>query len=115
MKIGSNISEAAVKAASAVSEPRLWQMLTDLAEFGARDDGGVERHALSAEDIAARAYLIEKAEARGYELSVDAAANLWVRRPGREPQAEPVIAGSHMDTQPAGGRFDGAQKLRRAS
>ena len=44
---------------------------------------------------------------RGYLPAVDGIANLFVRRPGRAPGAAPVVAGSHMDSQPAGGRFDG--------
>ena len=80
----------------------------DLAAVGARPDGGVCRHALSDEDIAARALVIGWAEARGYEASVDEAANLFIRRPGRDGQAAPVLCGSHMDSQPAGGKFDGA-------
>jgi N-carbamoyl-L-amino-acid hydrolase len=66
------------------------------------------RHALSDEDIAARALVIGWAEGRGYEASVDEAANLFIRRPGRDAQAAPVVCGSHMDSQPAGGKFDGA-------
>ncbi len=104
----SEVSKLARQAAARVSEDRLWRRLMDLAAIGARPDGGVCRHALSAEDIEARALLIGWAEQHGFEVSVDDAANLWVRRPGTEPDADPVIAGSHMDSQPAGGKFDGA-------
>lgn len=106
--MGRGFSEAARAAAAAVDERRLWQSLMDLAVVGGRADGGVCRHALSDEDIAARALVIGWAQARGYEPSVDEAANLFIRRPGREPQAAPVLTGSHMDSQPAGGKFDGA-------
>lgn len=102
------LTAAARAAAGAVDEGRLWQALMDLAAVGARRDGGVCRQALSDEDIAARALLIGWAEARGCEASVDEAANLFIRRRGRDPDAAPVLAGSHMDSQPAGGRFDGA-------
>jgi N-carbamoyl-L-amino-acid hydrolase len=105
--MGSGLSEAARAAAAAVDEGRLWQALMDVAAIGARPDGGVCRHALSDEDIEARARLIGWAEARGHEASVDEAANLFIRRAGREPDAAPVLAGSHLDSQPAGGRFDG--------
>ena len=105
--MGSGLSEAARAAAAAVDENRLWQTLMDLAAIGARPDGGVCRHALSDEDIAARALLIGWAESRGFEASVDEAANLFIRRPGRDADAAPVLAGSHMDSQPAGGKFDG--------
>ncbi len=102
------LSQAAVKAADAVDGERLWKDLMHLAQFGARPDGGVDRQALSDADIAARIWLIGEAERRGFKASVDDAANLWIRRRGRDADAAPVIAGSHMDSQPAGGRFDGA-------
>jgi hypothetical protein len=104
----SGLSADGSAAAASVDETRLWQALMDLAAVGARSDGGVCRHALSDEDIAARALVIGWAEARGYEPSVDEAANLFIRRRGRDNDAAPVLAGSHMDSQPAGGKFDGA-------
>ncbi|MDH3741357.1 MAG: M20 family metallo-hydrolase [Hyphomicrobiales bacterium] len=103
-----DVSDNARAAAEKISEQRLWGRLMDLAAIGARPDGGVCRHALSREDIEARALMISWAGQAGYEVSVDDAANLWVRRPGLEADADPVIAGSHMDSQPAGGKFDGA-------
>jgi beta-ureidopropionase / N-carbamoyl-L-amino-acid hydrolase len=104
----SGLNAKAMAAAAAVDETRLWQALMDLAAVGARADGGVCRHALSDEDIAARALVIGWAQGRGYEASVDDAANLFIRRRGRDNDAAPVLAGSHMDSQPAGGKFDGA-------
>jgi N-carbamoyl-L-amino-acid hydrolase len=106
--MGSGLSATALAAGAAVDETRLWQALMDLAAVGARSDGGVCRHALSDEDIAARRLVIGWAEARGFEASVDEAANLFIRRRGRDTDAAPVLAGSHMDSQPAGGKFDGA-------
>jgi N-carbamoyl-L-amino-acid hydrolase len=102
-----SLSEAALKAAAAVSENRLWQSIAAMAEIGGLGNGGVTRQALTPEDIAARALLIGWAQALGLEASTDAAANLFLRRPGQDPEAAPVLAGSHMDSQPAGGRFDG--------
>ena len=104
----SGLNEPSTAAAAAVDEARLWQALMDLAAIGARSDGGVCRHALSDEDIEARALVIGWAEARGYEVSVDEAANLFIRRAGRDSAAAPVLTGSHLDSQPAGGKFDGA-------
>ncbi len=104
----SGISSEAHRAGLKVDQDRLWNSLLDMAQIGARDDGGVCRHALSSEDIEARALLIGWAKQRGYQVSVDAAANLWVRRSGKNDDLEPVVAGSHMDSQPAGGKFDGA-------
>jgi len=106
--MGENLSATAKRAGEAVDGERLWQNLMHLAEFGARPDGGVERHALSGADIAARTWLIGEAERRGFSASVDDIANLWIRRKGADEGAEPVIVGSHIDSQPAGGKFDGA-------
>ncbi len=101
-------SAAVKRAGEAVDGERLWASLMHLAQFGARADGGVERHALSDADIVARTWFIGEAERRGFKASVDDAANLWIRRAGRDEDAHPVIVGSHMDSQPAGGKFDGA-------
>ncbi len=95
------------RAAAAVDQGRLWQRHMAMAEIGAIAGNGVNRQALSAEDIRARALLLGWAAARGYEPAVDDIANLFIRRPGRDPGAPPVVAGSHMDSQPTGGRFDG--------
>ena len=99
--------EAARRAAAAVDQERLWRRHMAMAEIGRTRVGGVSRQALSGDDIRARALLLEWAGARGYQPAVDDIANLFVRRPGRDPAAAPVVAGSHMDSQPAGGRFDG--------
>ncbi|MFN0264340.1 hydantoinase/carbamoylase family amidase [Tepidamorphus sp. 3E244] len=93
---------------NAVDSERLWDDLMALAGFGAREDGGVCRHALSSEDIAARSWLIGKARERDYSIAADDAANLFITRAGRDNALPPVLAGSHMDSQPAGGKFDGA-------
>jgi N-carbamoyl-L-amino-acid hydrolase len=92
---------------AAVSEDRLWQRHLDTARFGATPRGGINRAALSAEDIAVRRWLLDWAEEREFEASVDAIGNMFIRRPGSHPESEPVVSGSHMDTQPAGGKFDG--------
>jgi N-carbamoyl-L-amino-acid hydrolase len=99
--------QAARSAVAAVDEKRLWRRHMAMAEIGAIAGDGVNRPALSPGDIRARALLLEWASARGYEPAVDEVANLFVRRPGEDPAAAPVVAGSHMDSQPTGGRFDG--------
>ena len=101
------LEDAARRAAAAVDQERLWRRHMAMAEIGRTRVGGVSRQALSGDDIRARALLLEWAAARGYEPAVDDIANLFVRRPGRDPDAAPVVAGSHMDSQPLGGRFDG--------
>ena len=93
--------------AKAVREDRLWQRHADMARLGGTPKGGVNRQALSAEDAAARNLLASWAKARGFAIFTDAIGNLFVRREGSDPSALPVMSGSHMDSQPTGGRFDG--------
>jgi len=99
--------EDAQDAASRVDEARLWQRHMEMAEIGAIPGNGVNRAAFSKEDIAARKRLIGWARARGYAIATDAIGNLFIRRAGSDPNAPPVMTGSHMDSQPRGGRFDG--------
>jgi N-carbamoyl-L-amino-acid hydrolase len=87
---------------------RLWQRLMDFAKFGATSKGGVCRLALSKEEVQARAALVAWAKSIGLKPSVDAAANLFLALEGREPQLPPLLIGSHIDSQPTGGKFDGA-------
>jgi N-carbamoyl-L-amino-acid hydrolase len=93
--------------ADGIDEKRLWDRHMAMARLGARSDGGVNRQALSDEDIAARRLLIEWATARGFACATDPIGNLFVRREGREPGLPPVLTGSHLDSQPTGGKFDG--------
>ena len=78
-----------------------------MAKIGAIPNNGVNRGALTEEDIAARKLLLSWAAQRNFAVSVDAIGNLFVRRAGTDPDVEPVMTGSHMDSQPRGGRFDG--------
>ncbi|MCX7309072.1 MAG: Zn-dependent hydrolase, partial [Afipia sp.] len=78
-----------------------------MATFGERPDGGVNRQALSYNDGLARVQLKEWAESLGYACSIDAIGNMFVRREGQDPSLPPIITGSHLDSQPAGGKFDG--------
>ncbi len=98
----------ALAAAAAVDEARLWSRQMAMAEIGATEAGGVNRAALSDEDRRARALMLEWAGALGFEVETDAIANLYIRRPGRRADAAPVVTGSHLDSQPRGGKFDGA-------
>ncbi|MES1926596.1 Zn-dependent hydrolase [Salinisphaera sp. T31B1] len=85
---------------------RLWDSLMAMAEIGATAGGGSSRLALGGEDAAGRALFVEWAEAAGLTVARDAMGNLFARRNGREDRP-PVVMGSHLDTQPKGGRFDG--------
>jgi len=96
------------KVAQHVSGERLWDRLMVLSGFGATESGGVNRQALSDEEIAARAQLVRWAEAIGLEPSTDPLANLFLRYRGTNPALPAVLIGSHIDSQPTGGKFDGA-------
>jgi N-carbamoyl-L-amino-acid hydrolase len=87
---------------------RLWRRLMQLASFGATETGGVCRVALSQEEVGARAALVAWARSIGLRPTVDAAANLFLALEGRQPQLPPLLIGSHIDSQPTGGKFDGA-------
>ena len=93
--------------ATTVSEFVNQQRHGAMAQFGATGNGGIRRLALSAEDAAARAALVEWAAERGFTAWADEIGNLYVRRDGRQPDAAAVLTGSHLDSQPAGGNFDG--------
>src|SRR5262245_2166802 len=90
-----------------VDQARLLRRHAEMAQIGAIPGNGVNRAALSKEDVAARRLLLSWARERGFEIYADPIGNLFVRRKGLDPAAAPVMAGSHMDSQPRGGRFDG--------
>jgi N-carbamoyl-L-amino-acid hydrolase len=100
------MQDNALEASAHIDASRLLESIETLARFGARDDGGVNRPALSPADIDARRHLIERAIALGCTVRADACANLFFRREGLEDLA-PVMTGSHIDTQPTGGKLDG--------
>jgi len=96
-----------MRASDKIDETRLWQRHVDMARLGGLPKGGVNRQALSPEDAAARLLLGQWAQARGYDVFSDPIGNLHVRRAGTENDAAPVLTGSHMDSQPTGGKYDG--------
>lgn len=91
-----------------ISADRLWARLMALGEDGALPDKGVNRQALSLEEILAWRRLIAWGAAVGLKPSTDAAGNLFLTLEGSLPHLAPVVAGSHIDSQPTGGLFDGA-------
>jgi beta-ureidopropionase / N-carbamoyl-L-amino-acid hydrolase len=91
----------------AVNGERLWDALMAMAEIGRTPSGGVRRLALSDEDRAARDLLVRWLQDAGCAVRVDDLGNIYGRRAGGDPAA-PVVCGSHLDTVPTGGRFDGA-------
>ncbi|MBK5957348.1 Zn-dependent hydrolase [Rhodoplanes elegans] len=94
--------------AAHVDAERLWRRHMELAQHGATPNGGVDRQALSAEEIAARRTIVAWGEAIGLSASNDDAGNLFLRLAGTAPDLPPVMIGSHIDSQPTGGKFDGA-------
>lgn len=86
---------------------RLLGLIEALARYGALPQGGVDRQALTATETEARRFLVGHARALGATAFQDSAGNLFFRREGVDTGA-PVVTGSHIDTQPAGGRLDGA-------
>jgi beta-ureidopropionase / N-carbamoyl-L-amino-acid hydrolase len=87
---------------------RLWKTLMELAEIGATPKGGVKRLTLSEEDRQGRLLFQRWCEALGLKVRVDSMGNMFARREGRDPTRPPVLMGSHLDSQPTGGKFDGA-------
>ncbi|WP_182086447.1 Zn-dependent hydrolase [Aureimonas sp. ME7] len=92
----------------AIRPERLAERIRRFAAIGATGRGGVDRQALTPGDRDARRLLKSLAEARGFSVRQDEMANLFVRREGQGPDRPPLLLGSHLDTQPTGGRFDGA-------
>jgi N-carbamoyl-L-amino-acid hydrolase len=87
---------------------RLVELMRTQASFGATDGGGLHRLALSDADAAVRDWFVERLEAADLAVRVDAFGNVFGRREGADPDAAPVLLGSHLDSQPYGGIYDGA-------
>ncbi len=90
-----------------INGARLRSSLVEMAKIGATPAGGVQRLALSDEDKRARDLFVTWLEELGLPVSVDEMGNIFGRRKGRNDGLPPVMAGSHIDSQPRGGRFDG--------
>ena len=90
-----------------VDRERLWQRLADMARIGATAKGGSNRQALSNEDLRGRDLFERWCVKAGCEIRKDPIGNIFARRAGRDPSLSPVMSGSHLDTQPTGGKFDG--------
>lgn len=90
-----------------INSERLWDSLMQMARIGATEKGGVSRLALSEEDRIGRDLFVQWAQDAGCSIRIDAMGNIFVRRPGRDDNLAPVLTGSHGDSQPTGGKFDG--------
>jgi N-carbamoyl-L-amino-acid hydrolase len=90
-----------------INGDRLWESLMELAKIGATEKGGVCRLALTDLDREARDLFVKWCKDAGCTVKVDKMGNIFARRPGRDDSLPPVMTGSHIDTQPTGGKFDG--------
>ncbi len=91
-----------------INADRLWRSLMELAQIGATPKGGVRRLTLTEEDRRARDLFARWAREAGFAVEVDGIGNVFARRAGTDPAAAPIAMGSHLDSQPSGGKFDGA-------
>ena len=91
----------------AIDPDRLWDSLEETAAFGACAGGGVNRLTLGDDDRRVRDWFRAATEAAGCTVTVDAVGNMFARRPGRRAGLAPIGIGSHLDTQPTGGKYDG--------
>jgi N-carbamoyl-L-amino-acid hydrolase len=98
---------AAQPAAPRVDAARLNGWLAELSRFGRNPEGGVSRTAYSDADREARAYVRGLMAEAGLDVRLDAAGNILGRRPGRDASLPPVLFGSHIDSVPKGGNYDG--------
>jgi N-carbamoyl-L-amino-acid hydrolase len=90
-----------------INGQRLWDSLMDLARIGATEKGGVKRLALTDLDRQGRDLVVKWGREAGLAITVDQIGNVFMRREGRDNSLPPIVTGSHVDTQPTGGKFDG--------
>ena len=90
-----------------IDAQRLWDTLMETAKFGATAKGGICRLTLTDLDRQVRDWFKARCEALGCTVTVDEVGNMFARRPGKNDDLPPIAMGSHLDTQPTGGKFDG--------
>lgn len=90
-----------------INKERLWDSLMEMAKIGPGIAGGNNRQTLTDEDAEGRALFQKWCEAEGMTMGVDTMGNMFMTREGTDPDALPVYMGSHLDTQPTGGKYDG--------
>jgi N-carbamoyl-L-amino-acid hydrolase len=98
---------AAEPSAGSASADRLQARITALSKFGANPEGGVSRVAFSDADIAGRDYIRKLMQQAGLTVRLDTAANIIGRREGSDPKLPAIMIGSHIDSVPGGGNYDG--------
>ena len=90
-----------------INPKRLWDALMETAQFGATPKGGIKRLTVSDEDKRVRDWFKAECEKLGCTVEVDEVGNMFATRAGRRKDIAPIAMGSHLDTQPTGGKFDG--------
>ncbi|NEI71609.1 hydantoinase/carbamoylase family amidase [Rhizobium lusitanum] len=90
-----------------INADRLWSDIHETAAIGGTEKGGVRRLTLTDLDRQARDWLAERCRALGCDLTIDEVGNMFACLPGTDPSLPPIAMGSHLDTQPTGGKFDG--------
>ena len=90
-----------------VNGDRLWESLMEMAKIGGTEKGGVCRLALTDEDKTARDLYVKWCEDAGCTVSIDEMGNIFARRAGKDDSLPPICTGSHIDSQPTGGKYDG--------
>jgi len=90
-----------------INADRLWETLMEMAKIGPGIAGGNNRQTVTDEDSEGRKLFQQWCEEAGLSMGVDKMGNMFMRREGEDPNALPVYVGSHLDTQPTGGKYDG--------
>ena len=98
---------AAIGANLKINSERLWDSLMEMAKIGPGVAGGNNRQTLTDEDSEGRQLFLDWCKAAGCTMGLDQMGNMFARREGTDPEALPVYVGSHLDTQPTGGKYDG--------
>ena len=90
-----------------INSARLWKSLDEISVYGATPAGGLHRLAASKEDGQARDYVVAAARELGCTIRIDALGNTFMRLAGTDSSAKTILIGSHLDSQPLGGKYDG--------
>jgi N-carbamoyl-L-amino-acid hydrolase len=90
-----------------INAERLWDTIMETAQIGGTAKGGIRRLTLTDLDRQVRDWFVRQCEAAGCTVTIDELGNIFARRPGRDNSLPPIAMGSHLDTQPTGGKFDG--------
>jgi beta-ureidopropionase / N-carbamoyl-L-amino-acid hydrolase len=90
-----------------INPQRLWNDLMETAKFGGTPKGGIKRLTVSDDDKRVRDWFRAECEALGCVVQIDSVGNMFATRPGKRHDLLPIALGSHLDTQPTGGKFDG--------